>query len=137
MKVRMGETIRAVCFNVNGLKDENKRRMIVEGCMKGRVDVLGLSETHLSGMGAGECGMCHDPTSFTTALQASIPLTRGTRPNHQLGKSRLVQTTDYSTNEKTTSEPMGGHKRQLSLCSPSLHQKFCGRCLLSSSAVST
>ena len=57
MKVRMGELIRAVCFNVNGLKDENKRRMVIESCMKGRVDVLGLSETHLSGVGAGKCGV--------------------------------------------------------------------------------
>ena len=53
----MIENIRAVCFNANGLKDEQKRRMVVESCMKGRVDVLGLSETHLSGVGAGECGV--------------------------------------------------------------------------------
>ena len=57
MKVRMGELIRAVCFNANGLKDEYKRRMVIESCMKGRVDVLGLSETHLSGVGAGKCGV--------------------------------------------------------------------------------
>ena len=53
----MIENIRAVCFNANGLKDEQKRRMVVESCMKGRVDVLGLSETHLSGVGVGECGV--------------------------------------------------------------------------------
>ena len=45
------EPVRVVCFNVNGLKDERKRKMVVASCMKGRVDVLGVSETHESPVG--------------------------------------------------------------------------------------
>jgi len=41
----MNDQIRAVCFNANGLNDESKRRSVVESCVKGRVDILGLSET--------------------------------------------------------------------------------------------
>jgi len=40
-----------VCFNSNGLMDDNKRKMIVDNSMKGRVSVLGLSVTHLFGQG--------------------------------------------------------------------------------------
>ena len=47
--------LRVACFNANGLKDERKRREIVDSCMKGRVDVLGLSETHLKGQGMCKC----------------------------------------------------------------------------------
>ena len=49
----MNSPIRPVCLNANGLKD--KRRMVIESCLSGRVDVLGLSKTHLIGQGASEC----------------------------------------------------------------------------------
>jgi len=55
--------VRIVCFNPNGLMDANKRKMIVDSSMKGRVDVLGLSEMHLFGQGVvgsesgSGCGM--------------------------------------------------------------------------------
>ena len=51
----MNDQIRAVCFNANGLNDESKRRSVVESCVKGRVDILGLSETHLKGQGKCAC----------------------------------------------------------------------------------
>ena len=51
----MNKRIRAVCFNANGLNDANKRRLVVESSVKGRVDVLGLSETHLKGQGTCAC----------------------------------------------------------------------------------
>ena len=53
----MSDVIRAVCFNANGLNDEGKRRMVVEGCIKGKVDILALSETHMIGEGVAECGV--------------------------------------------------------------------------------
>ena len=52
----MSEIVRAVCFNANGLTDEGKRKMVVESCINGRVDILGLSETHMNGVGVAECG---------------------------------------------------------------------------------
>ena len=47
--------LRVACFNANEMKDERKRREIIDRCMKGRVDVLGLGETHLKGQGMCEC----------------------------------------------------------------------------------
>ena len=44
-----------MCFNTNGINDANKRRLIIESSVKGRVDVLGLSETHLKGQGTCAC----------------------------------------------------------------------------------
>ena len=47
--------MRIACYNANGIGNEGKRRGIVRDCMKGKVDVLGLSETHLKGQGMCEC----------------------------------------------------------------------------------
>ena len=38
----MNSTNQTVCFNANGLKDRRKTRMVVECCLRGKVDVLGL-----------------------------------------------------------------------------------------------
>ena len=59
----MRDIVRIVCFNSNGVMDDNKRKMSVDSSMEGRVDVLGLSETHLFGQGVvrsesgSGCGM--------------------------------------------------------------------------------
>lgn len=47
----MNGAIRTVCFNDNELRDERKR-MAVERCLRGKVDVVGLNEIHLNGQAA-------------------------------------------------------------------------------------
>ena len=44
----MNVPICGIYCNANGLKDERKRRMVNENCLRERVEVLGLSGTHLS-----------------------------------------------------------------------------------------
>ncbi len=43
--------MKVVSLNVNGMNDRGKRREIVEMFERGRIDVLGVSETHLKGCG--------------------------------------------------------------------------------------
>lgn len=51
---KMNDLIRVVCFNVNYLKVTRKGRKGVESGLGWRVDVLGLSEAHLSCQGASD-----------------------------------------------------------------------------------
>ena len=48
--------MRVAAFNTNGMQDQNKRRELVESFKKGRIDVLGVGETHMRGQGSGEYG---------------------------------------------------------------------------------
>ena len=41
-------------MNVNGIGDEEKRRGMIENFVNGRVDVLGVSETHIRGTGMSD-----------------------------------------------------------------------------------
>ena len=41
--------MRVAAFNTNGMQDQNKRRELVESFKKGRIDVLGVGETHMHG----------------------------------------------------------------------------------------
>ncbi len=38
-------------MNVNGMNDRRKQKEVVDMVEKGRIDVLGVSETHLRGCG--------------------------------------------------------------------------------------
>ena len=46
---------RALWYNANGLRDKRKWRMLVESCLKVRVNILRLSDIHLSGQDTSEC----------------------------------------------------------------------------------
>ncbi len=48
---RREELIRVVSLNVIGMNDRGKRREIVEMFERGRIDALGVSETHMKGCG--------------------------------------------------------------------------------------
>ena len=48
--------MRVAAVNINGMQDQNKRRELVESFKKGRIDVLGVGETHMRGQGSGEYG---------------------------------------------------------------------------------
>ena len=49
--------MRVGCINVNGMTEEGKRRELVECFKRGRLDVLGVGETHMKGNGTTDCGM--------------------------------------------------------------------------------
>ena len=51
---RRASEMRVGCVNMNGLNDECKRMNMINEWMNGRLDVLGVSETHLRGKGAAE-----------------------------------------------------------------------------------
>lgn len=48
--------MRVVHVNMNGLNEDWKRRDVIEAFGKGKVDILGIGETHLQGCGATEYG---------------------------------------------------------------------------------
>ncbi len=50
----MWEMLRVASFNVNGMSAESKRKEVVEGVRKGRLDVIGVQETHMKGCGVRE-----------------------------------------------------------------------------------
>ena len=45
-----------VCFNVNGMNEEYKREGLMREMTEGRIDVCGVSETHLVGKGVWKEG---------------------------------------------------------------------------------
>lgn len=51
----MNNFFRVVYFDTSGLRDDSKRRLVVESSLRGR-DVLRLSKTHLFWPGIAECG---------------------------------------------------------------------------------
>ncbi len=54
MQKKRGECMRLVSINVNGIGDEEKRRVMTENFANGRVDVLGVSEMHIRGTGVSD-----------------------------------------------------------------------------------
>ncbi len=48
---RREELMKVVSLNMNCMNDRGKRREIVDMFERGRIDVLGVSETHLKGCG--------------------------------------------------------------------------------------
>jgi len=53
---KSNERMRMAAFNVNGMQGEIKRRELVESFKKGKIDVLGVGETHMRGQGIGVYG---------------------------------------------------------------------------------
>ena len=47
------DMLKVVFLNVNGLRCESKRKEVLEMVRKGRMDVVGLQETHMKGCGVG------------------------------------------------------------------------------------
>jgi len=54
MRQKSRECMRLVSFNANGISDEGKRQVLIENFVNGRVDVLGVSETHVRGRGMSD-----------------------------------------------------------------------------------
>ena len=53
MKGRKGEeVVRVAAININGCQDEVKRNEMINEFAKGKLDVLGVSETHIRGQGS-------------------------------------------------------------------------------------
>ena len=86
----MGDLIRAVCFNANGLSNERKRKMLVEGCIKGRVDILGLSETHMIGEGVAGCRVGEDDGPWEGLVGGAVWAGLKDKPKAGRGKERCV-----------------------------------------------
>ncbi len=49
------DVLRIPSFNVNGMSVESKRKGVMEGLKKGRLDVIGLQEMHMRRCGIMEC----------------------------------------------------------------------------------
>ena len=48
-------SVRIVSWNANGLREERKRREVVEIFKSSRIDVMGIQETHVKGSGMTDC----------------------------------------------------------------------------------
>ena len=47
--------LRVASLNANGMSVDGKRKEVMEGVKNGRLDIIGVQETHMKGCGVMEC----------------------------------------------------------------------------------
>ncbi len=86
---RRSEIVRIVSLKVNGMNAHEKRKEVIDMCGRGKIDVLGLSETHLRGSGMLD-GRDEDEGGLWEGLEGGVIWTGVERERGKKGCALMV-----------------------------------------------